>query len=91
MKAIGFGNTRILTGCAQKSLQTLLMNIGFMSFFHLVSCQLRVVLHTRPRAMKTYNDLTFLVVMVGGPKIMVKRNPHHFLKALFTGHSMKWS
>jgi len=35
------------------------------------------------------NDLGFLVVMVGGPKTMTKRNSFHFLKASVMGYIVK--
>jgi hypothetical protein len=38
-----------------------------------------------------FNDLGFLMVIVGGPKTMVTRNPRRFLKALVMGHRGKWT
>lgn len=37
------------------------------------------------------NDLGFLMVMVGGLKIMTMRSLHDFSKALAMGHSVKWT
>ena len=43
------------------------------------------ILHICPRVVRKINDFGFLMVMVGGPKTMAKRNPRHFLKALVMG------